>query len=57
MSDMEDEIVAIADEIAEKQYDGEFYDLDDKLQSIVYQRATQEWHDRQSAKAEALEDR
>lgn len=57
MIDMEDEIVAIADEIAEKQYDGEFYDLDDKLQSIVYQRATQEWHDRQAAKAERLEDR
>lgn len=52
-----DAVQEIADEISEREYDRDFYDLDPELQGKIYQRAMQEWHDRMASKAESLEDR
>lgn len=56
-SDMKEQIDEIACEMALDEYSQELDSLPRKTREKLYLSATQEWHDRQAAKAERLEDR
>ena len=56
MGDMKGEIQEIADDIAWREHDCEFYDLSEKLQLEVYGRAVAIWNDKMADKADRMLD-
>jgi len=56
MRDMKYEIHLIAEEIAEREYGCEFYDLPNDKQTEVWNKAEAEWADRQADRSDRMLD-